>query len=86
MRKILFENKKNIISRVLKQQRLAKGLTQEQVAAKMQVLGAGIDQQMISKIESNNRIVTDYEFACLCVVLQIQPHELLADFYETYQD
>lgn len=82
MRKIAYDNDKNVIARLLKQYRVINGLTQEQVASKMQVLGVSIDQQMISKIESNARMVTDYELACFCIVLKIQPQDLLADFYE----
>ena len=46
------------------------------VAAKMQTMGVNIDQQMISRIENNLRIVTDYELICFCKVLQIEEIEL----------
>ncbi len=52
----------------------------------MQTLGTSIDQQMISKVESNSRLVTDYELACFCLVLQTTPNELLAEFFEKYGD
>ena len=42
----------------------------------MQTLGVNIDQQMISKIEHNTRIVTDYEPAYFCRVLKISAEEL----------
>ncbi len=86
MRKIAFENNKNVISHLLKRYRMMNGFTQEQVASKMQVLGVNIDQQMISKIEANARMVTDYELACFCLVLKVQPQELLADFYEKQKE
>ena len=38
-----------------------------------------MDQQMISKIENNMRIVTDYELACFCQILDVTPEELLGD-------
>lgn len=82
MKKLLFNNNKNIISAALRQHRLSRRITQAQLAAKMQTLGVNIDQQMISKIESNDRIVTDYELACFCVALKITPSELLGDFTE----
>ena len=63
MKKISFNDNKNAISEALRLHRLKNRLTQQQLASKMQVLGANMDQQMISKIESNNRIVTDYELA-----------------------
>ena len=80
MKKIIFNDNKNAISDSLRLYRLQHHLTQQQLASKMQVLGVNMDQQMISKIESNNRIVTDYELACFCHVLKIEPNELLANF------
>ena len=44
------------------------------------VLGVNLDQQMVSKIEHNDRIVTDYELVCFCKVLNITERELLEDF------
>ena len=84
MKKILFDGNKNVISEKTKQYRLEFGYTQGQLAAKMQALGVNIDQQMISKIESNTRFVTDYELACLCHIFDIQPYHMLKDFYDRY--
>ena len=80
MKKIIFNDNKNAISEVLRLHRLQNHLTQQQLAVKMQVLGANMDQQMISKIESNDRIVTDYELACFCHILKIEPNEILEKF------
>ena len=84
MKKILFENQKNVVGTQLKLQRIKKGLSQSQLAAKVQTLGVSLDQRMISKIEKNDRIITDYELACLCHVLDTTPGEMLQDFYEQY--
>ena len=84
MKKILFNNNKNVISKKLKSFRIEKGLSQEQLAAKMQTMGVNLDQQMVSKIEHNTRFVTDYELACFCVTLDISIQEMMQDFYETY--
>ncbi len=46
----------------------------------MQTMNVNIDQQMISKIEKNQRQVTDYEFACLCICLKVSADEMLSDF------
>lgn len=86
MKKIVFNDNKNVIGDSLKQWRIKHKLSQQQLAAKMQTLGVSIDQQMISKIESNARLVTDYELACFCLVLQTTPNELLAEFFEKYGD
>ena len=84
LKKILFDNNKNVISRALKIHRVKNGLSQTQLAAKMQTLGVNIDQQMISKIEHNTRFVTDYELACFCRILGVSMEEMLSDFFQKY--
>lgn len=48
----------------------------------MQTMNVNIDQQMISRIERNLRIVTDYELVCFCRVLGVEEKSLLKDFYQ----
>lgn len=84
MKKIQYDNQKNVISHQLRLARIREGLSQAQLAAKMQVMGVNIDQQMISKIEHNARFVTDYELACFCHILKISLEEMLSDFSKTY--
>ena len=81
MKKIAYDNNKNVIHSRLLYYRTLRGLSQEEVAARMQVLNVNMDQQMLSRIERNARIVTDYELACFCRVLNVTERELLADFY-----
>lgn len=87
MKKIVFDgDKKNVISRTLRLKRIERSLDQTTLAAKMQAKGVNIDQQMISRIEHNRRIVTDYELACFCSVLDVSIEEMLKDFYKEYKD
>lgn len=79
MKQIIFNGNKNIISKRLAEIRKEKRLSQSDLAAKMQVLNVNIDQQMISKIEKNQRQVTDYELACFCKCLNVKPEEMLKD-------
>lgn len=76
MKKIIFGENKNIIHENLKLYRIKRGLTQNQLAAKLQTFNINIDQQMISKIEHNNRIVTDYELLIICRILGVTAEEL----------
>ena len=81
MKKIEYNNNKNIIFKQLKNARKKANLSQSELAAKMQTLNINMDQQIISKIENNMRIVTDYELACFCKVLAVDEKWLLNDFY-----
>lgn len=81
MKKIIYGDKKNIIGNRLRTIRKEKGMTQEDLSVKLQTYNINIDQQMISKIENNARIVTDYELACLCVILKVDVNEMLQNFY-----
>lgn len=80
MKQITFGGNKNIIGKKLYEIRKSKALSQTDLAAKMQTMNINIDQQMISKIEKNQRQVTDYELACFCVCLNVSADELLSNF------
>ena len=80
MKKIEFYESKNIISERLKEARKRLRMSQTQLAAKLQTMNLNIDQQMVSKIENNDRLVTDYELACICECLKIDPSWLLQDY------
>lgn len=80
MKKIVYGESKNLIHKTLRLYRIKNGLTQSQLSAKMQTMNINIDQQMISRIEQNKRIVTDYELACFCRILNVEPKDMLSDF------
>ena len=80
MKQISFNGNKNIVGRKIAEYRNKENLTQGELAAKMQLMNVNIDQQIISKIEKNQRQVTDYEFACFCKCLNVSPNELLKCF------
>lgn len=82
MKRTEFCDNRNVIFKQLKIARIKAELTQSQLAAKMQLMNVNIDQQMISKIENNLRIVTDYEFACFCKVLAVDEKDMLKDYYD----
>ncbi len=82
MKKITFGDNKNIIGKNLKSIRKERHLTQGELAAKMQTFNVNIDQQMISKIENNARIVTDYELSSLCYILGVDINAMLQNIDE----
>ena len=84
MQRTCFDNNSNMIFAKLKQLRNAAGMSQETLAAQMQTYGIAIDQQMISRIERNKRLVKDYELAAICQIFKIAEKELLSEFYEKH--
>ena len=83
MKKLTYiDEQKNIIGQKLRQVRKKSKVTQDDLAARMQILGVNIDQQAISSIERNKRVVTDFELACFCKALRCTERELLQDFYD----
>ena len=81
-----FYGSRNVIGARLLHFRRKQRLSQEQLAARMQVMNVNLNQQLISRIERNERFVTDYELACFCRALRVTPQELLSDFYEKYPE
>lgn len=82
MKKITFGDNKNIIGGNLKILRKEKKLSQGDLSARLQTYNINIDQQMISRIENNSRIVTDYELACFALALNVDIQELLGNFFD----
>ena len=83
MNKLIYvDDQKNVIGKSLRRIRKKQKVTQLDLAARMQVLGVNIDQQAISNIENNKRIVTDYDLACFCKALRCTEQELLQDFHD----
>ncbi len=72
-----FDGKKNICGDRVREARRRLGLTQDALAAKLQVLGVEIERNSISRIESGERFVADYELLTLSKLLAVSPSYLL---------
>lgn len=70
--------KRNITGHKIRKLRKLKKITQEELAAKLNLLGLNIDRPMISKIENQTREVTDIELKRLSQVFQIN----INDFFK----
>ena len=55
----------------------APALTQEQLAAKLQLAGIILERDSISRIEIGTRFVADFELAALCGILGVTSAYLL---------
>lgn len=61
----------------VKEARERAGLSQEQLAARIQLAGLSISQKSISRIETGVRVVPDYELAYLADALEVTIYYLL---------
>ena len=66
-----FNGAKNISGDRIHQARTAIRLSQADLAARMQVNGVTIEREAISKIETGDRFVTDYELTVFAKVLGV---------------
>lgn len=71
MRVYEYEGKRNISGERIRQRRTTLRLSQADLAARMQVRGVTIEREAISKIETGDRFVTDYEFIVFAEVLGV---------------
>ena len=72
-----YNGSKNICGARIKEIRRKRGLSQENLAAKLQVEGVNIERDSVSRIEIGTRFVADYELLALCKILGVTPEYLL---------
>ena len=72
-----FNGSKNICGERVKEARKKLKLSQENLAARLQVEGVNIERDSVSRIEIGTRFVADYELAALCKILNVTPEYLL---------
>lgn len=74
-----FRGKKNISGDRIHQARTAMRLSQADLAARMQVNGVTIEREAISKIETGDRFITDYELMVFSRVLGVSVNWLMGE-------
>ena len=72
-----FNGKKNICGARVKEARKRLGLSQIDLAARLQVEGVAIERDSVSRIEIGTRFVADYELVILARVLGVSVTYLL---------
>ena len=72
-----YNGSKNICGIRVKEARKKLKLSQENLAAKLQIEGVIIERDSISRIEIGTRFVADYELMALCKILCVSPEYLL---------
>jgi transcriptional regulator with XRE-family HTH domain len=76
MARIIDGNKKNLIGENLKRIRIERGLSQQMLSNKLELLGVYVCRGSVSRIEDYSRTVTDIELYALAEVLSISVDEL----------
>ena len=72
-----FNGSKNICGARVKEARKRQGLSQENLAARLQLEGVIIERDSVSRIEIGTRFVADYELVALSKILKVTPAHLL---------
>ena len=67
----------NMIGPTLRSLREAEGLTQAELAGRLQLAGWDISRETLAKVESQVRCVTDRELVRFAEALEVEPNELL---------
>ena len=76
---VKYDGNMNVISRLLREYRIKKNLSYEQLSAKLDLMGISIHKQSLYDIENNKRTVKDYELFGIAHILGIDVNDLLID-------
>ncbi len=71
------DGKCNASGGTIRELREAAGLSQEQLAGKLQLAGLNLNQKAVSRIETGDRVVPDFELKCFAEVLKVPVCKLL---------
>lgn len=74
-----YMGKKNLCGNKVKQARAKLGITQAELAARLQVEGITIERDSVSRIEIGTRFVADFEIVALAKVLKVGVEWLLSE-------
>ena len=75
-----YKDSKNVIGPAVKKLRDNKNMTQEDLAAQMQLRGVEIEAVSIARIETGKRFVPDYEVFALADCFKVDMDSLYPDF------
>lgn len=71
--------KRNIIGKNIRNIRIKKNITQDQLAARLNVQGINMDRTIISRIENQTREIVDFEIKGISIALSISIEELFIE-------
>lgn len=74
-----YNNQANICGENIKRLRLERKMSQTDLAAKLQTYNVILEQKSISRIESGDRVVADYELLAFSKIFKVDILSLLDD-------
>lgn len=74
-----YKGRKNLCGDRIREARLKKRLSQEELAARIQIEGVTMERDSISRIEIGTRFVADYELKVFARVLDVEISWLLEE-------
>lgn len=77
MTRIIDSTKKNLIGRRVRELRIAKGMSQQQVSNKLELLAIYVCRGSVSRVEDYSRTVTDLELFGFAQVLGVSVGDLM---------
>lgn len=77
MKKLEYNGRRNVCGERVRCARIKQRLSQYVLAAQMQTRGVNIEQDAISRIESGERLVTDYELRAFATIFKVTIEDLL---------
>ena len=75
MARIIENDKKNLVGPIIREKRLKKNMSQQELSAKLETMAIYICRGSISRIEDQSRTVTDIELYGLSKILNISPED-----------
>ena len=75
------DGRNNVCGRQIERLRKSLGISQRELADRMQLAGLDVDKNAIQRIEAGLRFVTDIELCYFCTVLRVSVEEL---FFEGF--
>lgn len=75
MARIIENEKKNLVGPIIREKRLKKKMSQQELSAKLETMAIYICRGSISRIEDQSRTVTDIELYGLSKILNISPED-----------
>ena len=74
-----YNGKSNISWQGIRRQRLALGLSQSELAARLQLQNVMLDQKAVSRVEQGERFVADFELLAFARALNLPVSALLGE-------